>query len=115
MIRVVYRWTVERPRADAFVAAWWEATRYIQQGCPGAHGSFLLKSTLEADVYIAVARWDSLEAWQRGRDAAPVVPADIIEAMSSAVSGSSYEIFDEILDWAAQGAGEPARKEPPPP
>lgn len=102
MIRVVYRWTVDRPQADAFVAAWWEATRYIQQAWPSAHGSVLLKSTLEPDVYLAVARWDSVAAWKASRDAAPVVPAAIVEAMDSAVTGpASYEILDEIRDWPA--------------
>lgn len=31
MLSVVYRWTVDRPQADAFAAAWREATRHIQQ------------------------------------------------------------------------------------
>jgi len=108
MIRVVYRWTVDRTQADAFVAAWWEATRYIQQAWPSAHGSFLLKSTLEADVYVAVARWDSVDAWKTSREAAPVVPAAIIESMTTAATGpASYEIFDEIRDWPSAQADDP--------
>ena len=101
VIRVVYRWTVDRPQAEAFVTAWREATRHIQQAWPAAHGSFLLKSTLEPDVYLAVARWDSVEAWQASRAAAPVVPAAVIDAMAKAANGPAiYEIFDEVHDWA---------------
>lgn len=102
MIRVVYRWTVARSQAEGFVAAWWEATRHIQQAFPSAHGSVLLKSTLEPDVYLAVARWDSVAAWKASRDAAPVVPAATIEAMNQAATGpASYEILDEVRDWPA--------------
>ncbi|MFL6707268.1 MAG: antibiotic biosynthesis monooxygenase family protein [Massilia sp.] len=100
MIRVVYRWTVDSAGADAFVTAWWEATRYIQQACPGARGSVLLKNATQPDVYIAMARWDSLDAWQASRDAVPVVPAEIMEAMRRAAGGPpSYEIFDGLREW----------------
>jgi heme-degrading monooxygenase HmoA len=102
MIRVVYRWTVDPQQADAFAAAWWEATGYIQQTWPDARGSVLLKSQLEANVYLAVARWTSVEAWSASRQGESVVPAAVIERMKAAASGpASYEIFDEVLDWAS--------------
>lgn len=108
MIRVVYRWTVDPQQVDAFVAAWWEATRYIQQAWPDAQGSVLLKSHLEANVYLAVARWKSKEAWTASREAESVVPAAVIERMIGAIAGpNSYEILDEVLDWKpAQAAGD---------
>jgi heme-degrading monooxygenase HmoA len=100
MIRVVYRWSVDPQQADAFVAAWWEATRYIQQAWPDARGSVLLKSQVDANVYLAVARWNSVDAWALSRQSASVVPAAVIERMAAATAGpASYDIFDEVLDW----------------
>jgi heme-degrading monooxygenase HmoA len=106
MIRVTYRWSVDPQQADAFVAAWWEATRCIQQAWPDARGSVLLRSQLDANVYLAVARWASLAAWQASRQAESVVPAAIVERMQAAATGpASYEIFDELFDWeTAQAA-----------
>ena len=98
MIRVVYRWTVDPSKAAAFAAAWQEATRFIQGAWPAAHGSFLLKSETEPNVYVAIARWNSVATWKASRDAAPVVPADIMAAMTSAAGPASYEIFEEVFD-----------------
>ena len=107
MIRVVYRWTVEPQQADTFVAAWREATRYIQQSWPDARGSVLLKSQHEANVFLAVARWTDTEAWAASRRGESVVPAAVIERMKAAASGpASYEIFDEVLDWASVPDGD---------
>lgn len=104
MIRVVYRWTLDPQQADDFAAAWWEATRYIQEAMPGARGSTLLRSRSEPDVYLAVARWDSLEAWTASRAAAGVVPAGVIERMRAAMTGpASHDILDELHDWPAGG------------
>jgi antibiotic biosynthesis monooxygenase (ABM) superfamily enzyme len=102
MIRVIYRWRVDPERAEEFAAAWREATRYVQQAWPDARGSVLLKSQSEADVYLAVARWESVESWRTSREAAGVVPSSVIERMQAAAGGpASYEIFDEVSDWPA--------------
>lgn len=105
MIKVIYRWSVDPERAEDFVAAWWEATRYIQQAWPEARGSVLLKSQQEADVYLAVARWNSKDAWAASREAPAVVPAAVTDRMRAATTGpASYDIFDEVLDWDATRA-----------
>src|SRR4051812_28852065 len=103
MIRVVYRWRVKLHLIDTFVEAWWEATRCIQQTSPGARGSVLLRSHSDPDVYIAVARWDSLAAWQANRERDPsVVPAEVTAAMKATMAApTTVEIFDEIRDWPA--------------
>lgn len=109
MIRVVYRWNVDSHQADAFAAAWWEATRHIQRAWPAAQGSVLLRSRAEANVVIAVARWNSIEAWEASRQGASVVPAPVLERMLAAATGpASYEVFDEVADWAPAHATDPA-------
>jgi quinol monooxygenase YgiN len=100
MIRVVYRWTVDPQQADDFVAAWWEVTHHVQHARPGALGSTLLRSHIDRDVYLAVARWESLEAWQASRVSDGLVPADLIDRMTAATTApASYEILDEVSDW----------------
>ncbi|VBY40160.1 Antibiotic biosynthesis monooxygenase [Burkholderia pseudomallei] len=101
MIRVIYRWTVHPEHADTFVESWWEATRYIQRMAPGARGSALLRSQSENDVYVAVARWDSLDAWRANQQGDPnVVPDANAEAMKASMATPTIcEIFDELRDW----------------
>ncbi|QOL50406.1 antibiotic biosynthesis monooxygenase family protein [Massilia litorea] len=101
MIRVIYRWSVDPERGGEFAAAWREVTRCIQQGCPDARGSVVLKSQIDANVYLAVARWDGIDAWRDSREAEDIVPAPLVERMRAAAGGpAGYEIFDELPDWA---------------
>lgn len=100
MIRVMYRWKLRPEHTDTFVVAWWEATHYIQTMAPGARGSMLLRSGTEMGVYVAVARWESLESWQAHRHAPSVVPEEITRTLLAAVTGpSTIEIFDEVREW----------------
>ncbi|MEO7494853.1 MAG: antibiotic biosynthesis monooxygenase family protein [Massilia sp.] len=101
MIRVIYRWTLHPEHMARFVAAWWDATELIQTSVPGARGSVLLRSQTDPHVVIAVARWDSLEAWQAGRQPVPdAAPDPNVVAMNASTSAATtYEIFDELLDW----------------
>lgn len=107
MIRVIYRWSVIPGQADAFAAAWWEATSYIQQAWPEARGTILLQSQFEANVYLGVARWTSLEAWQAHRQGPSVVPATVSARMVAATNGpASHEVCDEVREWVSTRAGD---------
>ncbi|HTT86145.1 MAG TPA: antibiotic biosynthesis monooxygenase [Acidimicrobiales bacterium] len=59
MIRVIYRWRVDRQRHDEFARWWHEGTVRIRASRSGARGSTLVKPTGSHDYLVAIARWDS--------------------------------------------------------
>lgn len=65
MIRVIYRWRVEPQNFDAFRNTWRETTNHIHDTVPGARGSFLLRSQDDGSSVLTIAKWDSMESWQR--------------------------------------------------
>jgi heme-degrading monooxygenase HmoA len=62
MIRAIYRWRVPLQRQDDFVSWWHGGTVRIRSSKPGARGSTLLRADSDPDHYVAIARWESLEA-----------------------------------------------------
>jgi heme-degrading monooxygenase HmoA len=62
MIRAIYRWRVSPECQDDFVSWWHEGTVRIRSAKPGARGSTLLKADRDRDQYVAIARWESVEA-----------------------------------------------------
>ena len=104
MIRVIYRWTVHPGQAEAFADAWWEATRLIQSSSRGALGSVLLRGQEGSDTLVAIARWESLAAWQASRQPEnSVVPDALGGAMRACVTApATYEILEEMRDWSSQ-------------
>jgi hypothetical protein len=100
VIRVIYRWDVGPSKADAFIRAWREATRLIQANAPAARGSTLLRDVCRPDQFIAVARWDSLQAWEASRERNPGwVPPHVTASMQASASAPvKFEVFSEIAD-----------------
>ena len=62
MIRAICRWRVPTERQDDFVSWCHEGTVRIRSSKPGARGSTLLSAHSDQDPYVAIARWESLEA-----------------------------------------------------
>jgi heme-degrading monooxygenase HmoA len=87
MIRAIYRWRVPTERHDDFVSWWHEGTARIRSSRPGARGSTLLSAHSDRDHYVAIARWESLEAltvfWSDSGgvqfDGAELVSVDVLE------------------------------------
>lgn len=59
MIRVVYRWRIDRQHQPAFAAWWHERTLVIRASEPGAMGSTLLAVKDDDDHVVGIARWQS--------------------------------------------------------
>lgn len=95
MVRIIYRWRVRVDNEVKFRDAWARATIAIRENTSGARGSVLLKSFEDSTVFITVARWESLEAWQAfwRRSSRPEM-----NAMHAVAERLSEEAFDEIED-----------------
>jgi heme-degrading monooxygenase HmoA len=62
MIRAIYRWQVDPEREGAFVSWWHEGTVRIRSSQSGTMGSTLLRTDSDRSQYVAIARWESVEA-----------------------------------------------------
>lgn len=104
MIRVLYRWTVE-PDAQAGFREWWHAgTMRIRAEYPGAMGSTLLENQEDANLFVGVARWASVEALMLFREKVGSLRFDGAELVS-------VELFEELDDLTIPG--DPSAQQPP--
>ena len=68
MIRVMYRWDVTPGKEARFIQLWEEGTRKIQANCRGALGSFLVRSTTNAQHFFGIGGWQDKQAWDEGQE-----------------------------------------------
>ncbi len=64
MIRVMYRWKVQKTDEEKFRTVWAKATTKIRESTVGARGSVLLQSHQDPTEFVTIARWDKIEDWQ---------------------------------------------------
>src|SRR5687767_14991322 len=100
MIRVLYRWRVQKGQEDKFVEAWSEVTRAIRDNFEGARGSVLLRGELDDGKFVALAKWDSFEAWKAFHDG-PRPHAGAFQTMVIVGELMGTEIFEEIEDLSS--------------
>ncbi len=96
MIRVIYKWRVEKPAEQAFRVAWAKATADIRKSTIGARGSFLLQSRKDSAQFVTIARWDSLEDWQSYWSDSTRAEMQEMHAVAERLS---VDVFDEIEDY----------------
>ncbi|WP_320034421.1 antibiotic biosynthesis monooxygenase [Halarcobacter sp.] len=96
MIRVIYKWRVEKEDFDAFKEAWSIATNKIHETTKGARGSFMIKSFEDETLISTVARWDNLEQWKAFWT---IKPPKEMEKMRKIAEFISSEAYEEIEDY----------------
>ena len=95
MIRVIYRWRVQKSKAEKFRAAWAKATTEIRDSTVGARGSVLLQSHQDPTEFITIARWDKLEDWKAfWTDSSRTEMQD----MHAIAERLSTDVFEEVED-----------------
>jgi heme-degrading monooxygenase HmoA len=91
VIRVLYRWRVAAEEARRFPSWWHEGTERIRSTYQGALGSMLLRAHDDQEVFVGIARWESVEALQAFRRAAGPIVFEGAEL-------ESISIFEELDD-----------------
>jgi heme-degrading monooxygenase HmoA len=97
MIRVVYRFAAGPGQEEVFANAWSRATRSIRDRAPGSRGSQLFRSADDPREFVALARWESIDAWRTFRSGEPADPG-AIAAMLSVAEVTSIEVLEEVDD-----------------
>ncbi len=96
MIRIIYSWNVAAENLEAFIETWKRTTNKIHKEVPGARGSFMLQSDGNPTEVKTIARWDSLEEWQRFWENSN--PSQM-QSMRDLGERGSVEIFKEVDDF----------------
>ncbi len=95
MIRVVYRWRVQKSDESNFRTAWAKATTSIRESTLGARGSVLLQSQQDPTEFVTIARWDKLKDWQTfWKDSTRTE----MQRMHSLAERLSVDVYEEIED-----------------
>ena len=96
MIRIIYKWKVQKSGREKFKTAWAKATTKIRASTAGARGSMMLHNREKPSEFVTIARWDSFESWQRFWND-PL--KNEMQAMHEAGERVSVDAFDEIDDF----------------
>ena len=90
MIQVIYRWRVPEDRQKAFLAAWEKTTCAIREATEGAMGSFCVVGVEEPTEVLTIAKWQSLEQWQRFVEDAKLTSMKEMHDLGERVSAKAY-------------------------
>ncbi|MEM9545177.1 MAG: antibiotic biosynthesis monooxygenase [Bacteroidota bacterium] len=96
MIRIIYSWKVEPENLELFIDTWKKTTNKIHEEIKGARGSFMLQDENDTKNIKTIARWDSLDDWERfWNDSKPRQ----MSTMHDLGERISVEIFNEVDDF----------------
>ena len=104
MIRVLYSFQIKAGMEKDFSDAWARVTRTIKTTAKGARGSMLTRDMSDRQQYVAVARWETLQDFQRfhnvglaGSEAAKAMNAtlDMPVAMQIVEEVNDLTVYDE--------------------
>lgn len=95
MIRIVYRWRVQRANGSKFKAAWARTTTAIRDSIVGARGSVLLQSHQDTTEYVTIARWDKLEDWKAFWEDPTQTQMQDMHSLAERISAEAYEEVED--------------------
>ncbi len=96
MIRIIYSWKVEPEKLELFIETWKRTTNRIHEEVEGARGSFMIQDDKNASAIKTIARWDSLEDWQKFWQ---LSNHSQMQSMHDLGERVSVEIFKEVDDF----------------
>jgi heme-degrading monooxygenase HmoA len=94
---------------DVFAQAWARGTRIIRATVQGARGSLLLRSHKRPSEFLAIARWESLEARRAFRRGGPPDPESVraaaavseLRSVAERRSFSSFSCVSRLTVWTS--------------
>ena len=95
MVRVIYRWEVAPEHFEEFKNAWRITTNRIHETVDGAQGSFMLRSIKSTSEVITIAKWDTLDSWEKFWGNSNPKEMKTMKKLGKRIS---VEAFEEIED-----------------
>ena len=96
MIRVIYRWHVEKENLDEFEREWSIATNKIHRTIPDALGSFMLQEVDDENDILIIAKWDSIESWKAFWDSENPTEIETMQKLGKLISTEAYREVDDF-------------------
>lgn len=96
MIRVIYRWQVEKENLDEFQKEWRIATNKIHETVPGARGSFMLQEADDENQILTIAKWDSFELWKAFWGMENPKEMENMQKLGNCISTKAYKEIDDF-------------------
>ena len=96
MIRIIYSWKVEPEKLDLFIETWKRTTNQIHEDVKGARGSFMLQNDKDFREIKTIARWDSLNDWEKFWNKSKPSQMRTMHELGERIS---VEIFREVDDF----------------
>ena len=98
MIRIIYTWEVEPENSELFIDTWRSTTNKIHEEIEGARGSFMLRSDEDARKIKTIARWNSINDWEKFWHGSN---HNQMQSMHDLGKRVSVEVFREIDDYTS--------------
>ena len=95
IVRVIYRWHVEKENFPEFKRLWQSATYKVSEKDIGSYGSFLLRSNCDEREVIIIEKWKSISAWKRFEGKLELKETIKASALGDCISVEAYEEIED--------------------
>ena len=98
MIRVIYSYEVKAGQEQVFIEAWKRVTRTVRTTSNGARGSLLTRDARDKQQFVAIARWETVEAFVKFNNAG-MLGSEADKAMRATLEGGvAMQVVEELHD-----------------